>query len=291
MEFLKDIGKGIGGSLADRAGSWVGDKIFGIPKAKTTAQAAQESLEYMNIAFPGTTPWERLGGGGANAMSGVQTASAQRVNKRDELNNSKELMNQQNRNQLKIVDRQIQGQKEIAANTVSEARQRRVTVDTPVVAPKIAEIKSKTEVNTKQLRKMESEINNIDAGTKLQLQKILTEVENWKFKRADASIREIDLEWHRAVKAAKIVSGSTAVIGGAVAVGVGLNTIRKWLTNVPKKLYKKGKKFFEKPKGVPSPVNRINTAKPKPQWKVQTFGKKTGEKYDPQAMDPSFIVQ
>lgn len=51
---MPGIGDGIAGAFGDRARGLANDAL-GIPTA------GQSALQYMNEAFPGTTPWERLG--------------------------------------------------------------------------------------------------------------------------------------------------------------------------------------------------------------------------------------
>ncbi len=63
-----------GGPIAGAAGGMVADKIFGIPNpGKTGGALGSDARAYMDQAYPGTNPWERLGAPGYNA-AGVESA-------------------------------------------------------------------------------------------------------------------------------------------------------------------------------------------------------------------------
>lgn len=83
----------VGGSLLDRAGQELGDKIFGVPKPPSQPSGSwlgQEAKDYMDKVYPGTTVFERLGVqspvgqvSSAGLSSGIQASSGQRIANRE----------------------------------------------------------------------------------------------------------------------------------------------------------------------------------------------------------------
>jgi len=74
------IGSGVGNSVVN--------KVNGIPTPNTPSGAAQgaQSLDYFNTAFPGTTPWERLGSQspmGAIASSAITSRAQMDMQQRE----------------------------------------------------------------------------------------------------------------------------------------------------------------------------------------------------------------
>jgi len=65
------------GALAAAAVPFIADKIFGgdddkVPGVPTPSELGKQQAEYFDGAYPGTTPWERLGA--TSNMSGMQNA-------------------------------------------------------------------------------------------------------------------------------------------------------------------------------------------------------------------------
>lgn len=58
---LGPFGAAIGGSLGSSIGGLFGKKKVSAPPPPTGAQSGAWANDYYNAAFPGTTPWERLG--------------------------------------------------------------------------------------------------------------------------------------------------------------------------------------------------------------------------------------
>lgn len=71
---------GVTGAIGSGIGQWIKS---GLTKpGPTGAQAGQQSLDYMNAAYPGTNPWERLGTSGQGAplmIADRQQKSQQRI--------------------------------------------------------------------------------------------------------------------------------------------------------------------------------------------------------------------
>lgn len=72
---------GIAGKLLDRGSdkvaSQVGDKVFGVPTPEVGPDASRQGVDlrdFMDSAYPGTTPWERLGGSGGSSYGAVESA-------------------------------------------------------------------------------------------------------------------------------------------------------------------------------------------------------------------------
>lgn len=277
--FLADIT----GGLSDRAGSWLGDKIFGVPKAKTAEQSGQESKSYMDIAFPGTNAWERLGGGGANAMSGAQAASAQRVNQRDQLNNQKELQNNQNRNQLKIVAAQIEGQKSINERTVDEQATRRLTIDAPKVPGEVEKLRRGNQKLNYEMALIKQNYKKMGHETQVLYNKTLMQLQEWERgetkhgqEKSEASMAAVKAEWFRLAHAAGLGRDIIIALGGAIALGATAGS----LIGGARRLVKKGlKRMIRKSRKSSGPSKPRGVATPARGWtKV--------EEYDPTALDP-----
>lgn len=98
-------GQTVGQNILDRGISKVTDKIGnaifgkpdGIPAPMTGTEAGQFRKDYMDTAFPDTTPWERLG---SNSDGAVQQATQMNA-----------------KMQERTVDKQLNNQKNIAENT------------------------------------------------------------------------------------------------------------------------------------------------------------------------------
>lgn len=91
------------GALGSRAFDAAGRKVFGVPTPDDPLQGSDrglEQLEYMDTAFPGTTPWERLGASGSGnasqAAADVSARSAQYM-QRKELSNARSIARDTNR--------------------------------------------------------------------------------------------------------------------------------------------------------------------------------------------------
>ena len=74
--FGKSLLGGIGENIGNRAAEAAGDKVFGVPSHLTGAQLGEAQRQYMDAAFPGTNPWERLGQ--SSALTPVQVAKENR---------------------------------------------------------------------------------------------------------------------------------------------------------------------------------------------------------------------
>lgn len=92
MDFLRGIGnfvdKLFGGSEGQQLGGAVANKITGVPTPATPggSESGQFASDYMDKAYPGTSPWERLGSGGSPSSaleSGVSTKSQQFMQNRE----------------------------------------------------------------------------------------------------------------------------------------------------------------------------------------------------------------
>lgn len=84
----------VGSTVGSAVGTSIGNKVTGVPTPEmpsqpSGAQQGQSSLDYYNTAFPGTTPWERLG---ASSPMG-QIASTVLGNHTQESMQAKELAN------------------------------------------------------------------------------------------------------------------------------------------------------------------------------------------------------
>ncbi len=93
--FMGSMGKGFGSQIGQGVGNQAMQGFFPSPSA---SQQGSDAADYMNKAYPGTTPWEQLGGGGAASFSGVQTQErnqSKAVNSQAYLNS--QTINQQDR--------------------------------------------------------------------------------------------------------------------------------------------------------------------------------------------------
>lgn len=96
VDMFVGAGTNFGGGLLDRASQELGDKIFGIPKPPDPPSGTwlgEQSKDYMDKVYPGTTVFERLGvqspvgqvssaglGAGINAASGQTIANREMFN-------------------------------------------------------------------------------------------------------------------------------------------------------------------------------------------------------------------
>lgn len=148
---------GIGSGLFGAAGGALGGKIFGIPEPKSAAQLGRDTYDYGENAFPGTNPWERLGS--STPVGSVESAKIGQVSQLKQMNQN-------------------------TANLAKERENKRY----------IAELGAKTAVQTSQIgrglgasgqdpdARFASDVAKMDANTKLQLQKALTEISQTKIK-------------------------------------------------------------------------------------------------------------
>jgi len=73
LDFAKSAGKGIQQEGVNRISDAFGRMVG--PREKNSQQLGADARAYMNAAYPGTTPWEQLGGGGHGA-GGTQGPTA-----------------------------------------------------------------------------------------------------------------------------------------------------------------------------------------------------------------------
>jgi len=105
-----EAGKAVLGSAASGVGSAVGgalggklsDKITGIPSALSATEQGTQAAEYMNAAYPGTTPWDRLGAGGGGSPSALSASNVERMKMRQE----NKMQSRQLSTQAMIADKQ-----------------------------------------------------------------------------------------------------------------------------------------------------------------------------------------
>jgi len=105
-----EAGKSLLGSAASGVGSAVGgalggkltDKITGIPSALSATEQGTQAAEYMNAAYPGTTPWDRLGAGGGGSPSALSASNVERMKMRQE----NKMQSRQLSTQAMIADKQ-----------------------------------------------------------------------------------------------------------------------------------------------------------------------------------------
>jgi len=81
--FNKPASQTILGSVGSQLASKGMDKIFGVPTPPTGAEAGQLQKEFMDAAYPGTNPWERLHSGGGGQASPASIAASEQRNSRD----------------------------------------------------------------------------------------------------------------------------------------------------------------------------------------------------------------
>jgi len=90
---VENVPIGIGSSVGGALGGKLSDKITGIPSALSGAQQGREALDYMNAAYPGTSPWTRLGAGGAGSGAATSSIQSEKMrNKQESMLQSRELM-------------------------------------------------------------------------------------------------------------------------------------------------------------------------------------------------------
>jgi len=92
------VGSAVGGAL----GGKLTDKITGIPSALSATEQGTQAAEYMNAAYPGTTPWDRLGAGGGGSPSALSASNVERMKMRQE----NKMQSRQLSTQAMIADRQ-----------------------------------------------------------------------------------------------------------------------------------------------------------------------------------------
>ena len=81
--FNKPAGQDILGALGSSLIGKGMDKIFGVPTPPTGAEAGQLQKEFMDAAYPGTNPWERLHSGGGGQASPASIVASEMRNSRD----------------------------------------------------------------------------------------------------------------------------------------------------------------------------------------------------------------
>lgn len=195
MSFLGGFGKMIGafgGTINDKFNNGIGqrfeqgntdglmyniggwqNKIFGIPSAGVAA--GEEALKYYNKAFPGTTPWERLG---TKAVSG-----------------DLQVQDKKNDAALKIENKRIGASLQIAKmQTQAQIQTAEIAAQAPGRMAGVAE--EQLQLNKDRLK---AEIPNIDADTQnkaaqalTEIQKLKTERERTKLTKSQSEIANID---------------------------------------------------------------------------------------------------
>lgn len=121
-----------GGPILGAAGGMAANKVFGIPKAKTGQQLGQDQLDFMNRAFPGTNPWERLGSqssgsAGVESAKFAQNAADKRQDK--ELGTATMLKKLEMKNQLNIAGVHKQSAENVATIAHSPERSRELEME------------------------------------------------------------------------------------------------------------------------------------------------------------------
>jgi len=81
---LGSTASGVGSAVGGALGGKLTDKITGIPSALSATEQGLQAAEYMNAAYPGTTPWDRLGAGGGGSPSALSASNVERMKMRQE---------------------------------------------------------------------------------------------------------------------------------------------------------------------------------------------------------------
>jgi len=82
--FMGSAASGVGSAVGGALGGKLTDKITGIPSALSATEQGTQAAEYMNAAYPGTTPWDRLGAGGGGSPSALSASNVERMKMRQE---------------------------------------------------------------------------------------------------------------------------------------------------------------------------------------------------------------
>ena len=228
MSYFEDIAKSGGGSFFDsifgRAGNWLGDKIFGIPKPKSGTELGQSHLDFMNTAFPGTNPWERLGVG--NVTGPVAIADQQTKNQRDlvdkQTSTQTGIATRQLDMQEKLKEKELENQKDIA-EIQAKSNQTIAAYEYPEIYEGLTGKTPTHDTNLKIARaKLSHEVKLMDNRSRLAAAQRLTEVK-----------RKILVEYQSKTELSKseIESAKAALSKWAAAADLG-KTISEAIRNV-----------------------------------------------------------
>lgn len=216
---------GLGGKeekIANSVGEVIGavennqnQKVKGVP-TPSGEEAGQTQLEFMNKAFPGTTPWERLGSG-----QGYGNVSNAEISARNQRNmQSREIKNQQYINQ-KTLD----NQKEIAEKNNIASIINSMGAVTPKAATTMVDYYKNQEASKVQgyntqtenvAKKIQSEVKNINADTAKKLAEKAVQLEQVRKTGSEADIARTDANFREAMNQAGLAEKWIGTVLNAV---------------------------------------------------------------------------
>lgn len=188
------------------AGGAIGHKVFGIPPPVTGAQLGEQQRAYMDQAFPGTNPWERLGQ--SSALSPVEVAQEQRKTQSKQLQVQERIANKQMATQERVA--------QIGAGATKFATAFRHGPEGLRAMEQADEGRPigayDTEVSIKA-RKVSSEIKKLDAESRLALERALLAVVQAQRTESEAKIKAAEALFRRSLARLKVGKDFQSAVG------------------------------------------------------------------------------
>lgn len=116
------VGNSVGNSIGNSIGDTIGKKIEGVPTPMTGQEAGQWQAAFQDAAYPGTTPWERLGQSPATSAA-IESQSQQKIASRQQRN--EQILQMRQLENIKDVTK-MQNQKDLAVAKLQANTQRRI---------------------------------------------------------------------------------------------------------------------------------------------------------------------
>jgi len=244
--FFKKGASKLGDTALDSLANQFGQKINGIPSHLTGAQLGQQQKSYMDAAFPGTNPWERLGQ--SSALTPVEVAKEQRNTQREVLRTQRQNVQEQTSAQRDVArigqqtmrERMAVDQAMLDRRLGNESYIQALNLGTDAVSYDDARKSGRyggnykgpkpywatpTEVNAGRLA---AEKPRIAAETQLAINRALTELERAEETKQDVAMKSAKARLAKAFASAGLAAeyqkGFGKIIGLAPA-----GAIRQWL--------------------------------------------------------------
>ena len=219
--FLGELGGSIRDSLSESIKSGISGKIHGAFNPDggnynpSGSELGQRAFDYYKKAYPGTNPWEWLGGQAPgtnnNAQTEQQTRSAER------------LQGKQFAHEGRQLDKQLQTSKDIAniqaeSNVISSG----ISVSAEAIrqglnALKTGNVETFETTVTKALRKETAEIGQLNAQKEKDLALALRNVALAVFQQNENKIQQAMLRYNRAVDTLGTSDFLTRILGSSSA--------------------------------------------------------------------------
>lgn len=191
------------------------DAVTGIPSPVTADQLGLQQRQYMDQAFPGTNAWERLGQ--SSAVSPVQVAREQRRTVDKQLDVQSDLKNRE----LQVAREGQQVQRDVAdkqqfsslVGAMAPYGPKAVQMAQALMKNNYADAHQYDTPTTAMMMKVQPEIDNLNSGTKLNLERAAVAVQDAYKSRQHGRIAKAEADWAHAIQEANFTATVANTLG------------------------------------------------------------------------------